>query len=260
MNIDKIGFGTYKIKSKEIIKKAIKIGYRTIDTADLYNNHQEIRDAIKESGYNRNEFFIVSKIKNKDQVNGTVKEAIYKILDIFEYIDLLLLHAPMSSFIDSWKILENEYKNNKIKKIGVSNFRIDELRLLLKTCKIKPYLNQIEISPFNTRYELTKFCKDNDIIVQAYSSLTRGFKLKKDIKNIEIIKQKYKLSTCQILLKWAYDSGYYIIPMSTNYDHMKENFIIDKLNSLDQESMHLLNSLNENYYTIPHFKDKTTEK
>lgn len=254
--LDKIGFGTYGIQNKEIIKLALQVGYRTIDTAVLYKNHSLIAEAINELKINREEIFIISKIHNKDQKNGTIIESYNEIIKHFGgYVDLLLLHAPVKNkFIESWKVLEDLYLNKKVRYIGVSNFRINELIDLLAKCRVKPYINQIEISPYNTRKELGLFCTNKGIRLQAYSSLIKG----SDKMNNQIlvtIAEKYKISLAQLLLKWSLQKGNCIIPMSKNENHMRENLQVCKIKDLDDNDIEKMDRMDEKYYTIKHYKD-----
>lgn len=265
VDLNKIGFGTYRLKDKKTtilyIKQALQLGYRTIDTAVLYENHEYIAHAIQESNINRRDLFIISKIHNNDQIAGKIRESYSGIIKYFDgYVDLLLLHSPVKNkFIESWKILEQLYLEKKVRYIGVSNFRIHELEQILSICQIKPFLNQIEISPFCTRKELTDFCFKNNILIQAYGSLTNTKKINdqklQDIKNCISSDLGIDLSAAQILLKWALQKNYYIIPKSTNIIHMQENLCAADIKNFNNAHMRSLDLLNESFHTIPHFKD-----
>lgn len=244
-----IAFGTYRLKGEECfeaVKNAITVGYRMIDTAILYKNHKEIAKAIK--GIKRHELFIISKIDNKTQESQEIEEATKTILMELEIdqLDLLLLHSPHKNlFIDSWKKLINIRNNGLTKFIGVSNFRIDELESI-KYLE-KPYCNQIEVNPYNQRKELVKYCQDNGIIIQAYAPLARM--------------QKTLLTPHQ-MLQWSISKGFIPIVTSKNIEHMIENLNETKLKldlhlhlHLDLHS-NLMDNLDEEYYTIPHYKDK----
>lgn len=241
-NLDKIGLGTYRLKGEKCyhaVLNALKIGYRTIDTAELYSNHDQIARAIKDSGIERDKIFLISKIHNNDQVSFRVKEGFDKILKELEtdYLDLILLHAPTPQYTHSWKILQELKGKNYVRYIGVSNFRIGELKNLDTT----PYLNQIEVNPFNIRKELTTYCKENNIIVQSYAPLTKA-------KKIDIINPS-------LMLNWSLSNGYYTIPCSSNIDHLKENFNTPNIKRLSCDDILFLNSFDEKLYTIPHYKD-----
>lgn len=261
---NKIGLGTYKLlgdKCIGIISDALIIGYRTIDTAVLYNNHTSIKYGIYRSGISRKEIHLTSKINNETQKTGKIKESIDEILKELgtDYLDHLLLHSPIDNLIlSSWKMLEEAYNAKKVLHIGVSNFESNDLDILLKNSTVKPYINQFEISPFNTRDGLVKYCNENNIKIQAYGSLTRNKKLNENkFKNIcEKINKNLseKISCCQILLKWALQSGYCVIPKTENIDHLRENLQCQNLNDINNEQIEELNELNINFYTIPKYK------
>jgi diketogulonate reductase-like aldo/keto reductase len=257
-----IGIGTYKLNNSEcsdIITHAINIGYRVIDTAQLYKNHQAISTGINKTNVKRAELFITSKIHINDILNGNTESACHKILTELQidYVDLLLLHAPVSKEqnIKAWQVLERLHDSGYVRFIGVSNYRINELQELLSIAKIKPFCNQIEISPYNTRLDLVKFCRENKIIIQAYSSLTRGNKLNST--TIIELSKKYKVTPAQLLLKWAIQNDYYVIPKTTNKIHLLENFNVANKDFpiISFSDMAVLNKLNENYYTIKHYRD-----
>jgi len=165
-----------------------------------------------------------------------------------EYVDLLLLHSPIKDQLKtSWHLLEKLHENKKCRFIGVSNFEISHLETLLKFAKIKPSVNQIELSPFLTREPLVTYCKKNDIFIQAHTSLTKGKKL--DHLLLKQFGQKYDVSSAQILLKWGLQNNYTVLPRSSNPDHIKDNKNMNF--DLSKEEMMELNNLNENYATHP---------
>lgn len=260
-NLCPIGLGTYKLIGEDcirIISQAIKCGYRTIDTAVLYKNHKEICEGIKLSKIDRSELYISSKIHDSTQKNGKIIESVEEILAELEtdYLDQLLLHSAVKNkYLNAWKQLERLYKEGKVKHIGVSNFHVNELEDLLSHCEIKPYLNQFEISPFCTRKNLVKYCFDNDIKVQAYGSLTVGRKLADP--NLAKIAAKLNVTPQYILLKWAMQKGYYIIPKSECYEHLTQNLMPGDKSNPDIPSicMDELDELNEDYYTINKHRD-----
>jgi diketogulonate reductase-like aldo/keto reductase len=234
----RIGFGTYKLyqDSYWATLYAIRTGYRHIDTAQLYRNEDQIGQAIRDSGISRSDIFITTKVLNRYQKGG-----IDQILDSFiqslvslqtDYVDLLLLHAPVpGKYVQAWSVLEKLYQKGLCRNIGVSNFDIEHLSELLKHCRVKPYCNQIEISPFYIRTELSEYCRIRNIKIVAHTNLTRGHKLSE--------------FTPDILLSWAYQRGYYVLPRSGNKEHIRNNLkfsrkldltILDGLNN-DQSFM-----------------------
>lgn len=247
--IPNIGFGTYKLDKNttyQMVKQALQIGYRHIDTANLYQNEIQVGQAIKDSGVNRKEIFITTKIsinhikKGDNGIFLSIRESLLK-LDV-EYIDLILLHGPVKNkIISSWKMLERillgEIMDIKILNIGVSNYNIDNLKIILDNCKIKPLVNQIEINLYLQRAELYNFCVEHDIQIISHTSLIR--RLKFNCEKLESLSKKYNLSKSNILLLWLLNKNIKIIPSTTNYVHLIENFniqykILDNLEEFDE--------------------------
>ena len=258
-----VGIGTYKLTGatcSDIVCNALIMGYRMIDTAVLYKNHSDIKLAIEKSGISRNNIYISSKIhdntqKEQNDNNNAIRDSVMSILKELgtDYLDQLLLHSPVKhKFIPSWKILEELYNEKIIRFIGVSNFRIHELELLLQNCKIPPYVNQIELSPFCTRNSLVSFCSSHGIIVQAYASLTVGRRL--NDANLIAIAQSLNISPASLLLSWALHKNYYIIPKADNIKHLYENINVSSI-KLDNSVIENLDALNECYYTIKKHSD-----
>ncbi len=257
MNIPRFGLGTYKLKKDNdeaylSVKKALELGYRHIDTAALYNNEESVGRAIKDSGISREEIFITTKIQRADIWKGekrmirSINRSLKK-LDV-DYIDQVLLHAPIEEkLLESWQILEKIYKDGKIRHIGVSNYKIEHLKIILKDCKIKPYTNQIECSPFLVRHDLVNFCKNNNIKVVAHSSLTKGEKF--DDPLINEIATKYDKSPACILIMWGLFKGFTIIPRTCNVDHLIENYGCSiSSNFLVEQDIERLDKLDEHQF------------
>lgn len=189
-----LGLGTYLLTPAEAEKSvitAIKNGYTLIDTANAYVNEKAVGRGIKASGKARNEIFLETKLwpafyEDDAQIDKTLAR-----LDT-DYIDLMILHQPAGNFIAGYRQLEKAYKEGKLKAIGVSNFKIDELSKLLEVCEIKPMINQVEAHPYYPQTELRKFMDKNDIAIQAWYPL--GGRGNSSIINENVIKelaQKY---------------------------------------------------------------------
>ncbi|MFV0394012.1 MAG: aldo/keto reductase [Coprobacillaceae bacterium] len=193
------------------VLEAFKQGYTHIDTARIYGNEESVGRAIKDSGKNREELFITSKLWNTDRgsYDETIQafETTLKKLDL-EYLDLYLIHWPNPIMFrdnwqkvnaDAWKAMEDLYKAGKIKAIGVSNFMIHHLEELLKTAEIKPMVNQIRLCPGDTKDDLVKYCQDNNIVLEAYSPFARGEVFK--IQELIDIASNHKKTVSQIVLR-----------------------------------------------------------
>lgn len=244
-----VGFGTSMVvgeKCVEIIKKAIEVGYRHIDTASAYKNEKEIGKALAESDLNRKDLFITSKVwKDSMGFDNTIKSFENTLLDLgLEYIDLFLIHWPKNNDeklnIETWRALEKLYKEGKVRAIGVSNFLEHHLKIILDNCEIKPAVNQIEFHPGLMREGTRKICKENDIIVEAWSPLGKGKMLKNELL-IETAK-KYNKSVAQLCLKWCLQNDVIPLPKSENEIRMKENLDLFDF-QISDEDIRLINSM-----------------
>lgn len=234
---------------------ALSVGYRHIDTAALYRNEADIGRAIITSKIPRKELFLTTKVLTKDQYKGP--KAILKTFEASlrnlqtDYVDLLLLHGPCTEVIEqSWTVLEDLYLAKKCLMIGVSNFSICDLQLM-KNTRVYPMVNQIELSPFFRREKLVQYCIENKIIIEAHSSLTRGNKLGDPL--ITNIAKKNNISTAQVLIKWALQNNYIVLPRSQNPLHIKENISMQHI-KLSMEDMAILNNLEDKFILFPKFE------
>ncbi len=195
-NIPVLGLGTWFIDDGKVagaVVSAVKIGYRHIDTAQAYDNEKGVGTGIKACGIPREELFVTSKVAAEAKTYDAAAKSIDETLDKMGlgYIDLMLIHSPQpwaewrndkryfEENIQVWKALEDAYAAGKVKAIGVSNFLIDDLENLIAHCEIKPMVNQLLIHIGNTPAELIAYCKEQDIVVEAYSPIAHGEALKK---------------------------------------------------------------------------------
>jgi len=244
-----LGYGTYKASGKELIEGvqfALSIGYRLIDTAEMYDNEEEIGKAIKKSGIPRNEIFITSKVWNTNQgYENTLKSFnnSLKRLNI-DYLDLYLIHWPVSGkYIETWKALEKLYRDGKVRAIGVSNFLIHHLQNIMDKCEIVPMVNQIEFHPHLVQKDLLNFCKNNKIQLEAWSPLMRG--RINDIPEIVNIAKKYNKTPAQIVLRWDLQHEVVTIPKSVHKERIKENANIFDF-ELSEIDMKIIDGLDQN--------------
>ena len=193
--IPSLGYGTWLIKNEnaaECVKTALELGYRHIDTAQAYGNEEGVGKGIKESGLNREEIYVTTKVMAEHKSYKKAKASIDKSLKELglDYVDLILIHCPQpwilfrskrryfKENIQVWKALEEAYKEGKVKAIGVSNFLVDDLENIMNNCEIKPMVNQILCHIGNTPVDVIKFCQENDIVVESYSPIAHGAALK----------------------------------------------------------------------------------
>ena len=222
-----LGFGTWQIKDGKTAYNAVlcalKSGYRHIDTAKFYGNEVSVGKAIRDSGISRKEIFVTTKLWPTDalRIEKTFNTSLKK-LNI-GYIDLYLIHWPAPGLVKkTWIRLENIYKNSgKVKAIGVSNHSVRQIKSILSIATIKPAVNQIKCSPYNYNSTMHKFCKENGIVMEAYSPLTRGNYL--DDAKLVTIAEKYNKSPAQILLRWCIQKDIVTIPKSVHEKRIVEN-------------------------------------
>lgn len=244
------GLGTWPLKGKEVyeaVLRALRLGYRLIDTASLYENENEIGDALNDTKVPRDEIFITTKVWNDEQGFENTLKAFEKSLGRLklDYIDLYLMHWPVSGVRnETWRALENIYDNGKVRAIGVSNFTIRHLDELLEASTSLPTVNQIEFSPFLYQKELMEYCQVKNIVVEAYSPLTRGRKFNNNI--VSVISQKYNKTPAQILIRWGLQHSIVEIPKSGNKKHLIENADVFDF-SLDDSDIIALDNLNEDF-------------
>jgi methylglyoxal/glyoxal reductase len=244
-----LGLGVYDMYKKEAeqaVEWALEIGYRLIDTASMYENEVEIGNGIMQSNVPRNEVFLTTKVNNTEQgYDQTLRafDASMKKLNC-DYIDLYLVHWPLKETRkDTWKALEQLYKNKQVKAIGVANYLqpfLDELDTF-KT--IIPAVNQIEFSPYLFLEDLMISCKKQQIQLQAYTPLVRGERFN-DPRLIDFA-NKYKKTPAQIILRWAVQLGVSTIPKSSNLIRLKENFDIFDF-EITEIDIQKINTFNEN--------------
>jgi diketogulonate reductase-like aldo/keto reductase len=244
-----IGFGTYKIPDgkqvEESVAFALSTGYRSIDTAVIYKNETGVGKAIKNSGLSREDIFLATKIWNADQGYESTFAAFEKSKELLntDYIDLYLIHWPVGEkYVETWKAFEELYQRGAVKAIGVCNFKIHHLEELLKNCKVKPMINQVELHPYLNQKELRDFCFKNNIYVEAWSPLMRGSVLNDE--NIVMLSKKYNKTPAQIILRWHIQNDVLIIPKSVNPTRMKENINVFDF-KISQDDMKIIDNLNK---------------
>ena len=233
VKIPQLGYGVYKVKDSETyhaVTHAINAGYRSIDTAQFYQNEKEVGKAISESGIPREDFFITTKVWNSHQGHHKTMQAFNESLEKLkvEYLDLYLIHWPVPSldkYIETYQTLESLYKEGRVKAIGVSNFHIEHLERLMEYCEVKPVLNQVECHPYLPQKELKTFCKEHNIYIECWSPLYRGGTILEE-PIIASIAKKHGKTPAQIILRWHIQEQSIVIPKSITPSRIKENIDI----------------------------------
>ncbi|WLR51664.1 aldo/keto reductase [Bacillus tianshenii] len=245
-----LGLGVFKVEDgQEVVnnvKWAIEAGYRSIDTAAVYGNEEGVGVGIKQSGVNRSELFVTSKVWNDDQGYEATIQAFHESLKLMnlDYLDLYLIHWPVEKkYKETWKALEKLYNDGYVRAIGVSNFHVHHLEDLMQTAVIKPMVNQVEFHPKLSQPELRTFTKEHNIQLEAWSPLMQGELLTHPV--IEEVAQKHEKSPAQVLIRWDLEHGVVTIPKSSKKERIYSNANIFDF-QLDEEDMEKINQLNEN--------------
>ena len=250
-NIPQLGFGVFLVKPKDTaaaVSTALEVGYRHIDTAEMYGNEREVGQAIHRSGLDRSDVFVTSKLSNDAHEPDDARRAFDESLKAlgFDYLDLFLIHWPLPTrydgdYVSTWRTLEEFYRDGRARSIGVSNFQPHHLRRLHGEADIPPAVDQIEVNPYLTQDELRGFCAEHQIAVEAWSPLARGNVL--DDPTVDEIARRVGKTPAQVVLRWHIERGDIIFPKSVTPDRIRENFeIFDfELSGADVESIALLN-------------------
>jgi 2,5-diketo-D-gluconate reductase A len=256
VQIPQLGFGVFQIKPEETVKattSALEIGYRHIDTAQMYGNEREVGIAVRESGIPREEVFVTSKLNN----NRLERDDILRSFDTslselgFDYLDLFLIHWPLpavADYVARWKVMEEIYAGGRVKAIGVSNFQPNHLRDLFGATDVRPAVNQIEAHPFLTQDELRAFGADHEIVTEAWAPIARG-KVNDDPVIAGIAGQVGK-TPAQVTLRWHIQRGDVVFPKSVTRSRVEENFDIFDF-ELDESAMTAISALNRDQRTGP---------
>ena len=231
-----VGFGTYLMPdgktAVEAVTEALRLGYRHIDTASYYKNEQSIGNAVRESGVERKELFVTSKLWNSDQGYDTTLRAFDRSLSAlgFEYLDLYLIHWPIARghqndwqrmVAETWRAMERLYVDGVVKAIGVSNFKPHHLDVLLDSARELPTVNQIELFPGITQRETVDYCRARGIVVEAWSPFGRGKVFQ--VPELQNLAASYGKTVSQIVLRWHLQSGHVPLPKSATASRIVEN-------------------------------------
>lgn len=230
-----LGFGTYKAAEEnnaEIIKMAIAAGYRYFDTASFYGTERYLGEAVQESGIPREQFFLASKVWKTEMGYEQTKEAFARTLQNLktDYLDLYLIHWPLPTpeetewkklDLDTWRAMEELYREGKVRAIGLSNFLPHHIENILKNCEVMPMVNQLELHPGYMQAAAVYYCREHDIRVQAWSPLGRKRVLKDEL--IVNLAEKYQVSPARLCLRFELQKGMIPLPKSSSLERMKEN-------------------------------------
>jgi 2,5-diketo-D-gluconate reductase A len=227
-----LGFGVFQIADAEecerSVYEAIQTGYGLIDTAAAYGNEEAVGNAIKRGGMAREALFVTTKLWIQDAGYESTKQAFERSLQRLQldYLDLYLIHQPIGDVYGSWRAMEELYRKDRIRAIGVSNFQPDRIMDLMLHNEVAPAVDQIETHPFNQQIETQKFLQENNVQIESWGPFAEG---KHNIFQNELllsIAGKYKKSVAQVILRWLTQRGVVVIPKSVRKERIVENFNI----------------------------------
>jgi 2,5-diketo-D-gluconate reductase A len=230
--IPQLGFGVFQIDPADTaraVSDALEIGYRHIDTAQMYGNERGVGEAIRASGIDRADVFVTSKLNNGSHRPADARRAFDSTLSElgFDYVDLFLIHWPLPTryggdFVSTWKTLEGFQHDGRARSIGVSNFQVDHLQRLADECAVVPAVNQIELHPYLLNEEVRAYGQAHGIATQAWSPIAQGNVL--DDPEVTGIADRLGRSPAQVVLRWHIQRGNIVFPKSTTPARIKENF------------------------------------
>lgn len=249
-----IGYGTWQTPdgdtARRCVSKAIELGYRHIDTAAAYGNETSVGAGIRDSGIARNELFVTSKVWNSERGYDKTMRAFEKTLNDLglEYLDLYLIHWPAAAKqfenwneinLSTWKAMTELYQAGKIRAIGVSNFKVHHLKPLMET-EVAPMVDQIEFHPGQMQEEILNYCRENDLLVEAWSPLGTGKMLSNP--QLAAIAQKYGCSVAQLCVRWVLQNGVLPMPKSVTPSRIAENADVFSF-EISEEDMREINGM-----------------
>jgi 2,5-diketo-D-gluconate reductase A len=256
VEIPQLGFGVFQIEpeqTREATLTALEVGYRHIDTAQMYGNEKEVGQAVRDSGLAREDLFVTSKLNNGFHAYDDALDAFdqsLKDLDI-DYLDLFLVHWPLpgvGDYVETWKAMEKMYESGRVKAIGVSNFQTTHLNRLAAETTITPAVNQIEIHPYLGNEEVRAYDAEHGIATEAWSPIAKGKVL--DDPTITRIAQNLGKTPAQVTLRWHVQRGDIVFPKSVTRSRVEENFALFDF-ELSTEDMTSITALDRGERTGP---------
>jgi 2,5-diketo-D-gluconate reductase A len=257
VEIPQLGFGVYQIppaETADAVATALELGYRHIDTAEMYGNEKGVGQAVARSGIERDEIFVTSKLNNGFHRRDDALRAFDRTLaDLgFDHLDLFLVHWPLPGidvdYVETWKAMEEIYAGGRCRAIGVSNFTQHHLRRLFGETEIRPAVNQIEVHPYLAQDDLRAFDAEHQIVTEAWSPIAQGKVLADPV--ITAIADRLGRTPAQVVLRWHLQRGDVVFPKSSSRERMAENFALFDF-ELGTEDMAALTGLDRGERTGP---------
>jgi 2,5-diketo-D-gluconate reductase A len=257
VEIPQLGFGVYQVppeETRDAVQAALEVGYRHIDTAEMYGNEKGVGEGIRASGVPREEVFVTSKLNNGFHAHDDALKAFDGTLEALgsDYVDLFLIHWPLPGidvdYVETWKALEEIYESGRAKSIGVSNFNAHHLRKLHGETEVIPAVNQIEVHPYLAQDELRAFNAQHQIATEAWSPIAQGKVL--DDPAILRVAERYGKTASQVTLRWHVQRGDIVFPKSVTRSRVEENFDIFDF-ELSEDDLREITALDRNERTGP---------
>jgi 2,5-diketo-D-gluconate reductase A len=256
VEIPQLGFGVFQIppeRTREATLSALEVGYRHIDTAEMYGNEKQVGEAVEASGLNRGDVFVTSKLNNGFHARADALKAFDRTLDDlgFDYVDLFLIHWPLPAvgdYVDTWRAMEEIYGSGRSRAIGVSNFQPHHLRRLLDETQTVPAVNQIEVHPYLTQDDVRGFGEEHGIATEAWSPIAQGRVLDDPV--IVEVARRHGRTPAQVTLRWHVQRGDIVFPKSVTRERVEENFDIFGF-ELGADDMAAITALNRDERTGP---------
>ena len=254
VEIPQLGFGVFQIEpeqTREATLMALEVGYRHIDTAEMYGNEKQVGEAVRDSDVPRDEVFVTSKLDNGFHAFDDALHAFDQTLKAleFDYVDLFLIHWPLpkvGNYVDTWRALEEIYRSGRARAIGVSNFQPHHLRRLQDETEITPAVNQIEVHPYLVQDEVRAYDAERGIATEAYSPIAQGLVL--DDPTIVGIAERLHRTPAQVTLRWHIQRGDIVFPKSVTRERVEENLDIFVF-ELSDDDMAAITGLNRDERT-----------
>ncbi len=244
-----LGCGVYQVTKDECercVRDALKVGYRSIDTAQSYFNEEEVGSAIAKSGIPREEIFLTTKVwiehYGYENAKASVLESMRKLQ--VDYLDLCLLHQPFGDVYGAYRALEDLYEEGKLRAIGISNFYADRMIDIASFARIKPMVNQIEVHPHHQQTESKRWHDKYGVQVEAWAPFGEGRGGMFELPELKAIGDKYGKTVAQVILRWHLQRGVVVIPKSTHIERMEENWSVFDF-ALTDEDMAVVGELDK---------------
>ena len=250
VRMPQLGYGVYQVTKDECercVADALRVGYRSIDTAQAYFNEEEVGLAIEKSAVPREEIFLTSKVWIEHYAYEACKKSVLDSMKKLrtDFIDLMLLHQPFGDYYGAWRALEELYEEGKLRAIGISNFSPDRMVDLASFSRIRPMVNQIEIHPHNQQTEAKEWNEKYGLQLEAWAPFGEGRGGMFELPELREIGEKYGKTVAQVILRWHLQRGIVVIPKSTHIERMEENLNVFDF-ELTAEDMAKIAALDKN--------------